>query len=191
MARVKAPHVRIIGGLWRGRHVHFPEQDGLRPSPDRARETLFNWLGPHLSGARCLDLFAGSGVLGFEALSRGAARVTLVDNNPAVARALQETQRLLGATSAEVVAADGGLFLKTLDPQSFDIIFLDPPFKDRLMPATLTLIRERGILARAGLLYLEAAAGSSSEPPAGFRWHRLARAGKVAFGLACLQEDVP
>lgn len=191
MARVKAPHVRIIGGLWRGRHVHFPEQSGLRPSPDRARETLFNWLSPHLSGARCLDLFAGSGVLGFEALSRGAAHVTLVDNNPAVFQTLQETQNHLGAQSAHVVAAEGCAFLETLSPQSFDLIFLDPPFKAGLLPTALTVIDKRGILAPAGFLYLEAGADSAFEPPPGFHWHRLARAGQVVFGLACSQEDRP
>ncbi|MHB8254195.1 MAG: 16S rRNA (guanine(966)-N(2))-methyltransferase RsmD [Acidiferrobacter sp.] len=184
MAKDREPHVRIIGGLWRGRHLTFPAQAGLRPSPDRVRETLFNWLAPHLPGARCLDLFAGSGVLGFEALSRGAETATLVENNPLTYAALVRTRDTLAATAATVIRNDALSLLATLPPHAFDIIFLDPPFHTELLAAALTLIVHHGILAPAGFLYIEAAAEGPPVAPLGFRWHRLGHAGQVAFGLA-------
>ena len=125
----RAPNrIRIIGGTHRGRRLAFPDAAGLRPTPDRVRETLFNWLMPHLPGARCLDLFAGSGALGLEAVSRGAREVVLVDANPAVVKSLQENLRLLGETErARVIRSDALAFLRKETDAPFDIVFLDPP----------------------------------------------------------------
>lgn len=189
-ARGQEPRVRIIGGLWRGRRLAFPARAGLRPSPDRVRETLFNWLAPHLPGARCLDLFAGSGVLGFEALSRGADRATLVEKDPPAQAALRHTVQQLQAKTATVIEREALNFLASLPPRSFDIVFLDPPFGTGLLQAALTLVISRGILTPTGFLYIETAAEEAFEPPAGFRWHRHSRAGQVAFGLITQTQEL-
>ena len=122
----KAPNqVRIIGGSWRSRIIEFPDSTGLRPTPDRVRETVFNWLRQHLDGKMCLDLFAGSGALGFEALSRGAAEVVMVEQSSIVARGLKENAQLLGANNATVVNANAMQYLRgTARP--FDVVFLSP-----------------------------------------------------------------
>ena len=148
----RSNRVRIIGGLWRSRILRFPDVDGLRPTPDRVRETVFNWLGQDLSGRHCLDLFAGSGALGFEALSRGAASVTMVERNPGAFRALRENAALLDAAHLNLVCGDAIEFLRrTAD--MFDVMFLDPPFGEQLPDRTWPLLLER--LADGGLLYLE------------------------------------
>jgi 16S rRNA (guanine966-N2)-methyltransferase len=132
--------LRIIGGAWRRRVLRFPDALGLRPTPDRVRETLFNWLGQDLTGLSCLDLFAGSGALGFEAASRGAARVVMVERDPAAAAALRENAKTLAGSRVEIVRADALQFAATLRPagERFDVIFLDPPYRqgwlDRLAP---------------------------------------------------------
>src|SRR6187455_1828353 len=117
--------VRIIAGAWRSRLVHFPDAPGLRPTPDRVRETLFNWLGQRLDGVVALDLFAGSGALGFEALSRGAARVVMVESDRAVLSALRESARALDAKDAEIVAGDALKYLERT-AEKFDVVFIDP-----------------------------------------------------------------
>ncbi|MHB1672083.1 MAG: 16S rRNA (guanine(966)-N(2))-methyltransferase RsmD [Acidiferrobacter sp.] len=183
MASPKGARVRLIAGHWRGRLLAFPPEPGLRPTPDRVRETLFNWLGPRLAGARCLDLFAGSGALGFEALSRGAASSTLVDTNPAVVTALRENRARLGC-EAKVVASGALEFLAAQEAAAFDVIFLDPPFAAGLLVDALTIIRARRILVRTGLVYIESAAADGFELPPDLQWHRRSRAGNVAFGLA-------
>ena len=121
--------MRIIAGQYRGRKLSFPDTQGLRPTPDRIRETLFNWLATRLAGACCLDLFAGSGALGFEAASRGAARVVMVDHNPDIVRALRLNQQLLCADVIEILEQEAGNYLSGRRGQ-FDLVFLDPPFKD-------------------------------------------------------------
>jgi len=189
MARDKTPHVRIIAGTWRGRHLRFPQENGLRPSPDRVRETLFNWLNGVLPGARCLDLFAGSGALGFEALSRGAAHCTFVESNPVTCRSLEAARDLLQAKNASIIAENALTVLAGLTPGSFDLIFLDPPFGSPLLAAALTLITERGMLTKHGLIYGETSAQAHTEPPPGYRWHRKSQAGAVAFGLLSPYED--
>ncbi len=183
MAPPKGSRVRLIAGHWRGRLLTFPPEPGLRPTPDRVRETLFNWLGPWLPGARCLDLFAGSGALGFEALSRGAASVTLVETNPEVVAALRENRERLGC-EAQVVASGALAFLATQHAGAFDVIFLDPPFAAGLLVDALTTIRARCILAGTGLVYIESAAADGFDLPPDLQWHRRGRAGNVAFGLA-------
>ncbi|HUW97662.1 MAG TPA: 16S rRNA (guanine(966)-N(2))-methyltransferase RsmD [Acidiferrobacter sp.] len=181
--------MRIIGGLWRGRRLSFPARADLRPSPDRVRETLFNWLAPHLPGTRCLDLFAGSGVLGFEALSRGAQEATLVEKDPLTETALRQTAGLLRTETATIIQDEALRFLAGLSPRSFDIVFLDPPFGTGLLQAALTLIISHGILAPGGLLYIETAVDETVAPPAGLRWHRQGRAGQVAFGLVTQAQE--
>jgi 16S rRNA (guanine966-N2)-methyltransferase len=124
--------VRIVGGTWRSRLIEVPRLPGLRPTPDRVRETLFNWLGQDLDGLRCLDLFAGTGVLGLEAASRGAARVTLVERDPRAAAALRTTVQSLNATQVEVVRADAVEFACST-ARKFDLVFLDPPYRQGLL----------------------------------------------------------
>ncbi|MBL8366838.1 MAG: 16S rRNA (guanine(966)-N(2))-methyltransferase RsmD [Candidatus Accumulibacter sp.] len=146
--------VRIIGGEWRRRVLRFPDSPGLRPTPDRVRETLFNWLGNDLSGLSCLDLFAGSGALGFEAASRGAARVTLVDSSPKVVAALELNARTLGmAGRLEIVRSDAVRFAASARSR-FDVLFLDPPFNEGWIERLATNVP--AILAADGVIYVEA-----------------------------------
>ncbi len=146
--------VRIIGGAFRRRVLKFPDSEGLRPTPDRVRETLFNWLGQELDGWHCLDLFAGSGALGFEAASRGAARVVLVEQAPRVLAALHENRELLHKPPAlEIIRADALQYLASIK-NSFDLIFLDPPYKKGWIPRLEPLLA--GALKADGLIYVEA-----------------------------------
>jgi 16S rRNA (guanine966-N2)-methyltransferase len=147
-----ANRVRIIGGTWRSRVIEFPDADGLRPTANRVRETLFNWLGQTLQGKRCLDLFSGSGALGFEAASRGATETVMLENHRDALDALKENRQKLAATSCRVVATDA---LKYLDvcQEKFDIVFADPPFASGLMPAILAKLPE--ILGEKGVVYAE------------------------------------
>lgn len=146
--------VRIIGGKWRGRKLSFPSVDGLRPSADRGRETLFNWLEPHLPNSVCLDLFAGSGCLGFEALSRGAATATLVDVRSLVIAQLQKEAAVLSATPT-IVRADARNWLRHARQHStrYDIIFLDPPFASSLLSEVLA--DACALSSEHGLIYIE------------------------------------
>lgn len=177
--------VRIIGGRWRGRKLHFPDAEGLRPSGDRIRETLFNWLAPWLPGARCLDLFAGSGALGFEALSRGAESVVMLEKNPLAATGLRAAAAELGAgDAAHIVEADTLKWLAQSPTQAFDIAFLDPPFASGWYTNILTLLHDHGWLANDVLLYVESDQPLSElgiAPP--WRLLREKRAGLVYHGL--------
>jgi len=142
--------LRIVGGEWRRRVLAFPDAEGLRPTPDRVRETLFNWLGQDLSGLACLDLFAGSGALGLEAASRGAGKVVLVERAPRVADALDSNIRLLqGAGRVELLRQDALKFASS-SPRAFDVVFLDPPYRqgwlDRLTPFLPRLLKTDGAL---------------------------------------------
>lgn len=145
--------VRIAGGLWRSRLLRFDDAAGLRPTPDRVRQTLFNWLGQELHGLYCLDLFAGTGALGFEAASRGAAKVVMVEQNPAVHRNLLENARLLQAQQVEIVRGDGLAWLNS-QAQKFDVIFLDPPFGQQWLDKVLPQVAQH--LAEGGVVYAEA-----------------------------------
>jgi 16S rRNA (guanine(966)-N(2))-methyltransferase RsmD len=166
--------VRIIGGAWRSRVLRFPEVTDLRPTPDRVRETLFNWLGQNLDGLSCLDLFAGSGALGFEAASRGARAVTLVERDGTAFRALEDNQRVLNATQVELVRNDALDFLRS-DRRRFDIVFLDPPYRLGLLPALLDQLPAH--LAPGARLYLEGQ--PSPENLKSYRLLREAKAGAV------------
>ncbi len=177
MAPAKGPKptppagVRIIGGRWRGTRLPVVDAPGLRPTSDRARETLFNWLQPILPGARVLDLFAGSGALGLEALSRGAAEALLVERDPAIAGRLSETvQRLHAEHEAQVVRADALGFLRLPVHGRFDLVFLDPPFTDDAWTPALAALDPW--LAATARLYLETPAASAFGPGAGWRLHR-------------------
>jgi 16S rRNA (guanine966-N2)-methyltransferase len=176
--------LRIIGGRWRGTRVTFPPLPALRPSPDRVRETLFNWLQPVIAQARCLDLFAGSGALGIEALSRGASRVDFVDSEPQIGRHLQETLRRLGTVDGIVHTADALRFLDKPPAQGYDVVFLDPPYASNLLPAICRQLGRDGWLVRDALIYLECPADRPlPELPAGWQIHRSKRAGQVGYHL--------
>ena len=170
--------VRIIGGEWRSRIITFPDSPDLRPTPDRVRETLFNWLGQDLSGKTCLDLFAGSGALGFEAASRWAARVVMVESDPKILKALQTSSQKLQAEQIELVAMDALKFIAS-DRRVFDVIFLDPPYRLKLLPELLPLLPPH--LVKDGLVYVEGE--NLSELAAGWRVWRSGRAGKVSYQL--------
>lgn len=175
--------LRIIGGTWRGRKLSFPDLPGLRPTPDRVRETLFNWLRDIVPGARCLDLFAGSGALSFEALSRGAESAVLVDTHPAVITQLNQHLQTLQARGARVVQAEALTFLGG-PAQAFDVVFLDPPFDSGLLAPCLNRLTEGAWLAPAAWLYVETARRASLPPlPEDWQVLRHKAAGQVGYYL--------
>ena len=147
--------IRIIGGKWRGRKLPVPETVMLRPTPDRVKETLFNWLQPVISGASCLDLYAGTGALGLEAISRGASSVVLVENDPALAGQLAENIKTLDATDARLERSEALSWLRRNSTQ-FDLVFLDPPFNQGLVEKSCELLLELNGLKPQALIYVEA-----------------------------------
>ena len=169
----KPGFVRIIGGRWRGRRLPVSDSPGLRPTGDRARETLFNWLQPHLRGSVCADLFAGTGVLGLEAYSRGAAEVTLIENLPAAAQALRAALLKLqdpgGPSGLYLVESDALAWLQGQERQSLDIVFIDPPFGEGLDARALALLADRDLVRAGGLVYVETARHEPPVPP-GLGW---------------------
>lgn len=177
--------VRIIGGAWRGRKIRFPpDVPDLRPTPDRVRETLFNWLREEIPGSRCLDLYAGSGALGLEALSRGAREVVFVDRDRRVTRNLTDTLAAFGSDDGIVRRDDARAFLRA-GGEPFDIVFLDPPFDAGVLPVLMSMLDEHRWLRPGGLVYLEAPAGGAAPPlPATWSLHRSKRAGEVGYHLA-------
>ena len=220
--------VRIIGGKWRGRKINFPALKDLRPTPNRIRETLFNWLAPIIDGADCLDLFAGSGALGFEALSRGAGQVIMVDTEPQVIAQLKVNQQMLDAENLEILHMNAEQYIAQtvkrssrkenlssrgltagsrkiscpLDPpavkprddklvpqnnnpeESFDIIFLDPPFQKQLIPKFCQLIAENNLLKSKGYVYIETdSALSPDDLPPNWQIIKQKQAGKVWYYL--------
>lgn len=170
--------VRIGGGEWRSRILRFPEIPGLRPTPDRVRETLFNWLGQELRGQVCLDLFSGSGALGFEALSRGATEVVMVEQAPAVFHALQENAKLLNADRARLQRSDALQFLAH-NQHRFDIIFLDPPFAQGWLQKLLPQLASH--LTKDGVVYAEAEIALKDD--AYWQVIKQRKAGKVFYHL--------
>jgi 16S rRNA (guanine(966)-N(2))-methyltransferase RsmD len=170
--------VRIIGGEWRSRIISLPEGTNVRPTPDRVRETVFNWLGQDLSGKNCLDLFAGSGAMGFEAASRGAAQVLMVESDPEVLKSLRVNIHTLAAPQIRLVAMDALKFVDS-DRQRFDVIFVDPPYRLELLPKLLPKLSLH--LVDDGLLYVED--DSFWEPDAGWLVWRRDRAGSVYYQL--------
>jgi 16S rRNA (guanine966-N2)-methyltransferase len=176
--------LRIIGGEWRGRKLRFPPLAAIRPTPNRVRETAFNWLQLVVPGSRCLDLYAGSGALGLEALSRGAREVTFVDVEPAVVRHVLDALRELGCDRGHVVRADARRFLEA-PATPYDIIFLDPPFAEPVLDPVCQAIEAGGWLKPGGYVYLESPAAAGEPPlPAGWTLLRSKRAGEVGYHLA-------
>lgn len=184
--------LRIIGGRWRGRKLRFPPSPEIRPTPDRVRETLFNWLGPRMTGARCLDLFAGSGALGLESLSRAAAHVTFVERDAAAVRELKARLSEWGASGAQVEQEDALRFLERGDrehghPASggpFDIVFLDPPFGADLLTLTAERLEQGHWLNSGALIYLECAARNGLPPlPPNWVTRKAKQAGEVGYHL--------
>ncbi len=178
--RKRVGELRIVGGAWRSRRLRFPSVPELRPTPDRARETLFNWLGPWIEGRRVLDLFAGSGALGLEALSRGAAEAVFVEHARPVAAALRTNIEVLGATGASVVGTDALRFLARAR-DGFDLVFVDPPYAGELARIALERLLALQLLRAGGRVYLEhdGAAGAAFEIPPPLRLHRELRVGAV------------
>ena len=174
--------LRIVAGSLRGSKIAVPDRPGLRPTPDRVRETLFNWLAPIIEGARCLDLFAGTGALGIEAISRGAAFCTFVESDRALARAIEENLARLKVDNARVVAIDAGAMLGGT-PQPFDLVFLDPPFGGELWNETAQRLESGGWLAQAAWIYVESPADAEVALPPSWQAHRGGQAGAVRFAL--------
>jgi 16S rRNA (guanine966-N2)-methyltransferase len=176
--------VRLIGGRWGGRKIHFPDGEGLRPTPSRVRETLFNWLMQDVRDARVLDLFAGSGALAFEALSRGAREAVLVDLSATVCAQLGKELAALHGTEARVVRQDAERFLARPADTPYDIVFLDPPFHRGLLPSIVAALESNGFLHDGSIIYIE----SETIPdlatlPAHWRLHRQQEAGQVCYSL--------
>ncbi|HEB92503.1 MAG TPA: 16S rRNA (guanine(966)-N(2))-methyltransferase RsmD [Gammaproteobacteria bacterium] len=178
--------LRIIGGQWRGRRLEFPDIPGLRPTPDRVRETLFNWLQTEIVGARCLDLFAGSGALGLEALSRGASQVVLVDESSAATRQIEANLQRLHANAAAVVHMAVQTFLERgPDDARYDIVFLDPPFAQGLIKTSIDLLAEKGWLTPGARIYLETENPLRELPlPADWQLLKEKTSGQVTYRLA-------
>jgi 16S rRNA (guanine966-N2)-methyltransferase len=170
--------VRIIGGDYRRRLLHFPSETGLRPTPDRVRETLFNWLGQDLTGMRVLDVFAGSGALGFEAASRKADSVVMLESNPRAVEALEKNRNNLGATAVRIVRTSAAVWLAS-SSDSFDLVFLDAPFGSGLMEEVLPLAIEH--LVPDGWIYVEQ--DRAAVAPEGFIIHRSGAAGRSHHAL--------
>jgi 16S rRNA (guanine966-N2)-methyltransferase len=174
-----AHEVRIIGGQWKRTKLAVADRPGLRPTPDRVRETLFNWLGQDLTGWRCIDAFAGTGALGFEAASRGAKEVTLVEQDPALVAQLKRVQTQLQASATQIVRGDGIAAIKHRDPNSMDLVFVDPPFDSALFEGAV-LAAGRAVTAD-GFVYLEAPTlwTDAQLESAGLMVHRHLKAGAV------------
>jgi 16S rRNA (guanine966-N2)-methyltransferase len=176
--------IRIIGGSLRGRRIKVLDSEDLRPTPDRVRETLFNWLSPHLAGARCLDLFAGTGALGFEASSRGASYVEMIDSSPRVVDHLKQTLTELGGDNIAIRQAKVPTQLGE-PAQAFDVIFIDPPYQQALVIPCCQFLETHGFLAPCAYIYLEAHAPiHDNDLPANWRLLKQARAGQVYYHLA-------
>jgi 16S rRNA (guanine966-N2)-methyltransferase len=177
-------HLRIIGGQWRSRKLGFPEAPGLRPTPDRVRETLFNWLAAHIEGAKVLDAFTGSGALYLEALSRGASMALALDANATAISSLRHNLDLLGCATGQLLQSDALKYLEAQTPSAFDLVFLDPPFHQNLLPATCTLLEEKGWLAERAWIYTESETPPSAlQMPTTWRLHREKKAGQVYYSL--------
>ena len=179
-----ANQLRIIGGQWRGRKLSFPDVDGLRPTGDRIRETLFNWLAPELPGARCLDLFAGSGALGLEALSRGASASVLVERDSGAASQLRANLALLAATEGQLLQVDALRLLRDGNSGApYAVVFIDPPFQLGLWQAVIDALEEGQWLSEDASVYIESGRDSVYVVPANWRLHREKHAGQVSYRL--------
>jgi len=179
---VAAGRIRVIGGSLRNSRIDVADVPGLRPTPERVRETLFNWLAPIVEGSRCLDLCAGTGALGIEALSRGAGSAWFVEPNTLALKALRQNLERLKTTAAEATAMDAQAFLRGAS-QPMDIVFLDPPFALDLWSPLAQLLEQGGWLAAGATIYVECPRTAAPELPAGWQLHREGLAGEVRFAL--------
>ena len=176
--------LRIIAGEWRSRRLNFPDAPGLRPTPDRVRETLFNWLAAYIEGAKVLDAFTGSGALYLEALSRGAGESVALDSSAAAISSLRHNLELLRCPRGQVIQSDAQRYLSGEPKLAFDVVFLDPPFNQNLLPDTCALLEERGWLAERAWIYTESETPPSSlSLPGNWRLHREKKAGQVYYAL--------
>lgn len=181
-----AGQLRIIGGRWRQRKLNFPDRPGLRPTPDRVRETLFNWLQADVPGSRCLDLFAGSGALALEAVSRGAAAALMLELDKTAAQVLAHNIEVLVAVQAKILQRDTMVFLQagcTTESAPFDLVFVDPPYQSGLVEPCCVLLEQGGWLSATAHIYLECEANSDPVVPAGWCLRKQKRAGQVAYHL--------
>jgi len=181
---VKTGSCRIIGGKWRGRKIKFDDAEGLRPTTDRIRETVFNWLQPYITQSCCLDCFAGSGVLGYEALSRGAKKVVFVENNKQTVNNLKQNISLLETTAVSIVCQDTLSWLRS--PQQnhkFDLVFLDPPFHSDLLTKSSALLGSSGCLTEDAIIYVEHAVNADFKLPDNWSCLKEKTAGQVAYKL--------
>lgn len=188
MRKAKANQLRIIGGQWRGRKLSFADGDGLRPTMDRVRETLFNWLQNEIVGARCLDMFSGSGALGLEALSRYAGEVVMIDKNPQAIGMIRNNLKLLGADNALSLQIDAHDYLMDIEgsisPQKFDIVFLDPPFNKQLVGPFCQLLEKVNCLSDQASIYIEIEKKTVlPELPKNWKVVKQKKAGQLAYYL--------
>ncbi len=176
--------LRIIAGLWRGRKLGFPDIEGLRPTGDRVRETLFNWLAPEILNARCLDLFAGSGALGIEALSRGADVSLMIERDPKAAAQLKINLEALNADNGRVLNVDALKFLQQGNADSpYHIVFVDPPFQLKLWQTVIDALEQGNWLADNATIYIESGRDDEYSPPINWQLHRDKHAGAVSYRL--------
>lgn len=176
--------LRIVGGSWRGRKLSFPDVEGLRPTGDRIRETLFNWLQTEIQGARCLDLFAGSGALGLEALSRGASESVLIERDTKAAAQLRQNLDVLKSEKGKVIHGDVLTFLQQKNTQEpFHIIFIDPPFQLNLWQSVIDALEQGNWLADDATIYIESNQNAHYQPPINWQLHRDKHAGQVCYRL--------
>lgn len=184
MSKRSQGKVRIIGGKWRSRNVTFSEIPDLRPTADRIRETVFNWLAPYIGGANCLDLFAGSGVLGFEALSRGADYVTFVDRSDQIINALRKNAAILEASNVEFIRGECPPDVHLLNNIPFDIIFLDPPFRQGLIRKAGEWLERMQIMSKKALIYIEVEKDLKPLPvPENWEAYREKETGSLSYNL--------
>ncbi len=181
-SRTSGRALRIVAGTLRGSKLAVPDRAGLRPTPDRVRETLFNWLAPHVAGARCLDLYAGTGALGIEALSRGARECVFVEHDRVLCGLLADNLVRLRVAQARVVNEDAAGFLRG-PATPFDLVFLDPPFAANLWADSAQRLEHAGWLGATAFVYVECPATSAFALPANWTPHRQGHAGAVAFAL--------
>lgn len=185
---LKRGQCRIIAGKWRGRKIRFNDAEGLRPTTDRIRETVFNWLQAYISHSHCLDCFAGSGVLGFEALSRGADEVVFIEQNIKTVKALKDNIRLLDVSNAAVYHQEALLWLQSASTntklkQHFDLVFLDPPFHSDLLTKSCFLLANSGCLAEDAIIYVEHAVDTAVDFPEQWFCLKQKSSGQVSYKL--------
>lgn len=184
MKKTKHGQCRIIAGKWRGRKIKFNDAEGLRPTTDRIRETVFNWLQPYIQKSVCLDVFAGSGVLGFEALSRGADRVEFLENNIETVKYLKQNIRLLDAVGVNVFHVDALNWLRCVPKsQCYNLVFLDPPFHSDLLSKSSVILNNSGCLAEDAIIYVEHAADVEMVWPENWACRKEKRAGQVVYKI--------